>query len=80
MALTNKQIEGLKPRSKPYKVHDGRGLFVQVLPSGTKSYILRTNGRERRLGRFPALTLNDARTLAGAGKELPTFGAVAKDT
>ena len=83
MGLSNKQIAELQPRAKAFKMHDAKGLFVQVLPSGTKSFFLRRNGKERRLGRFPAMSLKDARVEAErdrrADTSLPTFREVSKD-
>lgn len=36
--LTDKQIRALRPRDKSYQVTDGRGLYVEVLPTGGKSF------------------------------------------
>src|SRR5919106_2346267 len=34
MALTDTALKALKPRGKPYTVTDGRGLYVEVFPTG----------------------------------------------
>ena len=34
MKLTDPEIRKLKIETKPYKVHDGRGLYLEVTPSG----------------------------------------------
>lgn len=51
---------------------DGGGLYLQVAPSGSKSWIYRfaLNGRRREmgLGPFPTVSLSDARTAAGAAR------------
>ncbi|MGZ8299503.1 MAG: Arm DNA-binding domain-containing protein [Rhodoplanes sp.] len=39
--LTAKRIERLK---EPGRYHDGRGLYLQITPSGSRSWLLRTSG------------------------------------
>jgi hypothetical protein len=41
MALTDLQIQKLKPRQKRYEVADVRGLFLRVLPSCDKVFTYR---------------------------------------
>lgn len=36
--LTDSTLKALKPRDKAYKVRDGEGMYVVVLPSGYKSF------------------------------------------
>ena len=54
-----------KPREKPYKLSDSKGLYLQVQPNGSKLWRLkyRFNGKERRLafGAYPEVTLSRAR-------------------
>ena len=70
--LTERNVTGLKPGAKKYKVWDTvtPGLAVIVLPSGVKSYayFYRVNGRaqEKVLGRTGALCIADARTMSMA--------------
>lgn len=63
--LTVTAIRNLKPRAKPYKVADGRGLFLLVHPNGGKYWRLkyRAAGRERLLsfGVYPEVSLAEAR-------------------
>ena len=65
MALTNAQIRGLKPKASRYLVSDGRGLSLDVLPSGKMSWLFRyrLNASYEKvvLGRYPDLTLKAAR-------------------
>lgn len=65
MALTHTQIVNFKPRAKSYKEFDGQGLYIEVLPSGVKSFRIkyRIDKKEQRLvvGTFPAVTLQQAR-------------------
>ena len=41
MPLTDTRLRALKPKDKPYKVTDERGLYVEVTPTG---------GKERHVG------------------------------
>lgn len=65
MSLNTTTIEGLKPKASRYTVTDGRGLVLEVFPTGGKPwhYRYRLNGNQERvtLGRYPALSLSLAR-------------------
>ncbi|WP_247258102.1 site-specific integrase [Pseudomonas moorei] len=65
--ITQKLINGLPTEPKVYRVHDTvqPGLFIRVLPSGHKSYMV-TWGRNKNatLGRVGVMTLDHARTEA----------------
>lgn len=65
MALTDTALKALKPRDKTYTVTDDRGLYVEVFPTGgvVWRYRYRLNGKYEKLtlGKYPALTLKDAR-------------------
>jgi integrase len=73
MALTDSGIRALKPREKRYVVTDGRGLCLEVLPTGklTWLYRYRLKGKSEKvvIARYPDLSLKAARnkrdTLAG---------------
>jgi Arm DNA-binding domain len=41
VALTIKEIENAKPKAKKYKMLDGGGLCLLVLPTGTKLWLWR---------------------------------------
>jgi integrase len=64
-SLTVARIRALEPQTRRYKVTDGRGLALEVRPSGRKTWRLRYTLRRQRteinLGRFPHLSLADAR-------------------
>ncbi|HPE61223.1 MAG TPA: Arm DNA-binding domain-containing protein [Thiolinea sp.] len=51
MPLTVVEIERLKPKEKPYKKSDGRGLYLLVNPNGSKlwRWKYRIMGREKLL-------------------------------
>ena len=57
MPLTAVALNALKPRDKPFKVADERGLYTQIMPNGSKlwRYKYRLNGLEKRLsmGSYP---------------------------
>ena len=36
--LTDTALKALKPQAKAYKVSNGKGMYVMVLPSGTKTF------------------------------------------
>jgi integrase len=65
MAFTDVQIKALKPKATRYLVSDGRGLSLDILPSGKMSWLYRyrLNGSYEKvtLGRYPDLTLKAAR-------------------
>lgn len=65
MALTEIALKALKPKHKPYTVADDRGLYVEVMGSGSLvwRYRYRLNGKQEKLslGKYPALTLRNAR-------------------
>ncbi len=71
--LTARMVEGLKPGPSRVEYFDRgvRGLALRVSSAGGKSWILlyRHHRRPRRwtIGRYPTLSLADARELARAG-------------
>ena len=62
--ITDKKIEKLTPKSKRYTVKLGESLFLRVMPSGHKSYVLRyySGGivRDITLGSWPHLKVLQA--------------------
>ena len=65
MPLTDTAIKALKAKDAPYKVFDGGGLYLEVLPTGTKVWRVkyRFEGKDRRytIGHYPIITLREAR-------------------
>ncbi|MGQ0654615.1 MAG: Arm DNA-binding domain-containing protein, partial [Betaproteobacteria bacterium] len=63
--LTDTEIKGLRPDTKPYQRADGGGLVIEVMPGGAKVWRLRYRraGRPEKLtiGHYPAVTLLKAR-------------------
>ncbi|RFB99327.1 integrase [Rhizobium leguminosarum bv. trifolii] len=66
MALTDVQIRNAKKSEKPYKLPDGKGLYLYVSTAGGKSWRLDYAYFGKRktltLGSYPALGLADARS------------------
>lgn len=67
MPLTDIALRALKPRDKTYTLSDGRGLYVEVLPTGGViwRYRYRLAGKQEKLtlGKYPDLPLKAARLL-----------------
>ncbi|GFO63171.1 tyrosine-type recombinase/integrase [Geomonas paludis] len=65
--FTEKMIAAAKPRSRKYYLREGRGFTLQVMPTGTKTflYIFELDGSKGylRLGQYPGCTLAEARRL-----------------
>lgn len=63
--LTDTKIRGIRPAEKKFKVHDRDGLYLLVMPSGTKTWRFRYRFGDARpemsLGKYPAVSLKDAR-------------------
>ena len=67
--LTNKQIESLKGKDKPYRILDSNGLYLNIGVSGNKSwqYRYQVYENEKRkdrwftIGKYPNLSLKQAR-------------------
>jgi integrase len=64
VALTDPQIKALKPRAVRYLVSDKEGLYIEVLPSGKRSWIFRyrLKGKPEKvvLGSYPDMSLKCA--------------------
>jgi len=41
MSISDAKVRNAKPRAKAYKVADGEGLFLLIMPSGSKYWRLR---------------------------------------
>jgi integrase len=65
--FTDRYIQSLKPQDRDYRVREGHGYALRVLPSGIKRfefiYNSPTDGRRRimHLGNYPSVTLSEAR-------------------
>lgn len=74
MAISDARARNAKPKEKPYKVADEKGMFLLVHPNGSKYWRLkyRNAGKEKvlALGVYPEVTLAEAREKAGAARKL----------
>ncbi|MDR3639994.1 MAG: tyrosine-type recombinase/integrase [Humidesulfovibrio sp.] len=65
MPLTDPAIRNASPREKQFTMFDAEGLFLLVLPNGSKlwRWKFRVDGREKRisLGTYPKVSLKEAR-------------------
>ena len=59
-SLTDRQIQAAKPREKPYKVFDTRGLYLLITPDGSKLWRF----RYRIEGREKLISLGDSRDVS----------------
>lgn len=67
MPLTDQAIKAAKPKDKPYRLTDERGMYLEVHPNGSRYWRLkyRYAGKEKRLaiGVYPEVSLKEARNL-----------------
>lgn len=65
MKLTDTAVKKAKPTEKPYKKADGAGLYIEIMPNGSKYWRMkyRFAGKEKRLalGVYPEISLAVAR-------------------
>ncbi len=66
--LNEVTIRNAKPKEKAYKLSDGQGMYLEIMPTGGKLWRLkyRVDGKEKRLalGAYPLVTLKEAREAA----------------
>ncbi|RUS65996.1 Prophage integrase IntS [Saezia sanguinis] len=78
MALTDTVVKQARPKNKPYLINDLNGLALYVAGNGNKQWHFRFSwqGKQQRisLGRYPALTLKQARNLRDEAHEQIAVG------
>lgn len=78
MSLTDVAIRKAKPHTKPVRLFDGGGLYLEVSPKGGKwwRYKYRHEGKEKRLslGTYPDTGLAEAREQHAAARKLLAAG------
>ncbi|HBO5080536.1 integrase arm-type DNA-binding domain-containing protein [Pseudomonas aeruginosa] len=71
--LTDSAIKAAKPKEKPYKLTDGQGLYLEIMPNGSKLWRMkyRHSDKEKRLalGAYPDLSLAKARQRRAEARE-----------
>ncbi|OGS93311.1 MAG: integrase [Gallionellales bacterium GWA2_59_43] len=79
MKLTNTAVLKAKPEAKPYKMADGGGMYLEVMPNGSKYWRLkyRIAGKEKRLalGVYPDTSLANARGRRDDARKLLANGS-----
>ena len=87
--LTAMKVRSVKPRDKTQRLGDGDGLYLVIRPTGSKAWVVRlregSKRTDRGLGKYPTVTLAQAREKAAALREqadqppaAPTFREVAE--
>ena len=79
LPLSAIRIKNAKSQEKPYKLFDGDGLYLEVMPIGSKLWRLKfqkPNGKESRmsLGTFPEISLEQARARRQDARKLLAQG------
>ena len=63
--LTDKALQAVGPKAKRYTLRDGRGLFLDITPTGVRTWVFRYQfeGKQEKfvIGRYPEFSLKDAR-------------------
>lgn len=63
--LTDKKVNAAKPKDKPYPVADGGGLYLDIMPGGSRvwRYSFRVDGKRTKatIGPYPLITIKQAR-------------------
>ena len=77
-ALTNTQIEKAKPAGKLQSLFDGGGLYLEIKPSGVKTWRMKCKVNAKAVllsfGRYPAVSLAQARKKRAEAQELLAKG------
>lgn len=78
MKLTDKHCKNANPKDKAYKLSDGGGMYLEVMPNGSKYWRMkyRYAEKEKRLaiGVYPLVSLAEAREKRIEAKKLLTEG------
>lgn len=82
--LTDFVVRNAKVEAKPVKLFDGKGLYLEISPSGGKSWRLKYSygGKEKRLsiGKYPYISLKEARELRDKAKKMLSSGKDPSET
>lgn len=77
-SLSDATVRNAKPKAKPYKIADGKGLFLLVQASGAKYWRLKYffGGKEKllALGVYPEISLTEARERRSQARKMLAHG------
>jgi len=77
-SLSDAAVRNAKPKTKSYKISDGEGLFLLVMPSGSKywrmKYFFGAKEKLLALGVYPDISLADAREGRAQARKLLAAG------
>lgn len=83
MALSHKTLMSMKPKDKPYKKADKKGLFVLINPDGSLYWRFRYRflGKDKTLalGTFPEVSLAAARKKRDEARQLLSKSGLIKE-
>jgi len=78
ISLSDAKAKNAKPKSRPYKLSDGEGLFLLVMPNGSKywrlKYFVAKKEKLLALGVYPEVTLSDARDRRAQARKVLAAG------
>jgi integrase len=78
MPLSDTAARNAKPREKPYRLADAKGMYLEVTPAGGKYWRMkyRFGGKEKRIafGVYPDVSLAQARERCGQARKLLANG------
>ena len=78
MSLTDAKVRTAKPKEKPYKLTDERGMYLYIAPGGGKlwrfNYAFDGKQKTLALGSYPEITLADARERREEARKLLANG------
>lgn len=77
--LSPVQVKNAKPKEKMYKLFDGGGLYLEVMPTGSKLWRMKfrqENGKENLLsfGKYPEVSLEQARAFREEARGMKAAG------
>ncbi|MGZ5818799.1 MAG: Arm DNA-binding domain-containing protein, partial [Burkholderiaceae bacterium] len=72
--LTDIQARNAKPKDKPYKLSDGGGMYLEVMPTGLRVWRMgftQANGKKNKItfGTYPETSLLEAREKRAAARK-----------
>ncbi|MCE7886959.1 MAG: DUF4102 domain-containing protein [Alphaproteobacteria bacterium PRO2] len=78
LMLSHTKIENAKPKAKPYKIADYGGLYIKVMPNGSKlwglKYYYLQKEKKLSMGPYPAVSLLEAREMRDKAKKALVHG------